>query len=372
MWSPRMAGVVHAIPFSASMVDDFESLPQRPHAHVLGQQAERFVMNGFPPEWVVREVFYDYGLDLNVELTKRGVVTGQTFSVQVKAFEHDPARPEFVPVRLRTSTINYMKTRPEPVMVVAYVADRGDAYWTWIDDAPLSRAGESETLLIRRRSLLTTNWAEFEGELVRLSGARAYVGVDTADRLKRFGRYSIDLRRQTLLLKEEVDALEKLVEERDTSEADLQAFFEQNPHVVLGGEYIKMHAHVRLEDSDGVLIPDFLLESVSGLCDVMEIKLPSARVAAGSGKRTRLSYATAAAVAQAWDYRSYFDEAKHRDRIEEAYRLRVFRPRLLIVAGRDAQFSGPLERRRLEVSLSDCRIFTYDDVIRIGRAQQAE
>jgi hypothetical protein len=84
------------------------ALPQRPDSHVLGDVAEMSVRRGFPRPWIIRRVSYDYGLDLNVELVERGEVTGINFSVQVKGVQSYVDSGSYIPVRLSTSTINYM------------------------------------------------------------------------------------------------------------------------------------------------------------------------------------------------------------------------------------------------------------------------
>ena len=93
------------------------NLPKRPKSHVIGYQGEQFVLFNLPPEWISRQVSYDYGLDLNVEIVKNNKVTGKSFSVQVKALGEVKGK-EDIRVRLKSSTINYMKERFEPVVLV--------------------------------------------------------------------------------------------------------------------------------------------------------------------------------------------------------------------------------------------------------------
>jgi hypothetical protein len=212
-------------------------MPKRPYAHVLGEMGERFVMAHLPPQWITRQISYDYGLDLNVELVEAGRVTGKNFSVQVKALQKRPQTSLHIPVRLKVSSVAYMKERPEPVMLVVYVDDDKEAYWLWAHEiAPPDANRNTVTLLVpTTRRLTQTDWAAFSGDLLRHFRARPLVDSATAQRLERFGRYSIDLGPRRLLLKEEADQLEELINRVDTSERDIQLFIEQHPGIFVGG-----------------------------------------------------------------------------------------------------------------------------------------
>jgi len=346
--------------------------PMRPEAHVLGHFGELFVMSHMPSEWIVRKVSYDYGLDLNVEKVDNGRVTGKNFSVQVKALQKRPRLGHHVPVRLKVRTLAYMKERPEPVLLVVYVDADKEAYWIWADEiAQSARQGTDVTVLIPSdRRLTRTDWTAFSGELLRRYRARPQVDSETLQKLDRFGRYSIDLGPRHLLFKEEVDQLENLINRADCTEREIQMFIEQHPGVFVGGQYLRVHGQVRLEGSGSMLIPDFFLEHVSGLCDIMELKLPQATVVAGTATRRRYSAGVHEAAAQSRVYRDFFDEAARRDWFEKTYKLRAFKPRTTLLIGRDAAFKDALEKRELETALHDYTILTYDDLLRMARAQQ--
>jgi len=327
-----------------------------------------------PAEWVTRRISYDYGLDLNVELAENGSLTGKNFSIQVKATQKRRPEANFVSVRLAMSTLSYMRKRPEPVLIMVYVNEDKEAYWVWAKE--IARPDTHRTTVIVRvptsRRLTKTDWAEFSRELRRYFYARPLVDARTAESLERFGRYSIDLGRRSLLLKEDVDKLERLIEQRDCSEQEVQMFIEQHPGIFVGGEYVRMHAQVRLRGPDGLLIPDFLLEHVSGLCDIMELKLPQVTMVAGPTTRRRYSASVFQAAAQTRVYRDFFDDSIRRDWFEHKYKLRAYKPRTILLIGRDIAFRDSLQKRELEAALHDYRVLTYDDLVRIGRAQQVD
>ena len=58
--------------------------PKRPESHVTGDRAVEVFVSQCDPEWIVNTVVKDYGLDLRVEVTHDGFVTGEEFFVQVK------------------------------------------------------------------------------------------------------------------------------------------------------------------------------------------------------------------------------------------------------------------------------------------------
>jgi hypothetical protein len=102
----------------------------------------------------------------------------------------------------------------------------------------------------------------------------------------------------------------------------------------------------------------------------MELKLPTATVVAGTHARRRYSAGVHEAAAQSRVYRDFFDEADRRSWFEGKYNLRAYKPRTILLIGRDSAFNDALEKRELETALHDYRILTYDDLLRIARAQQ--
>jgi len=82
-----------------------------------------------PPEWVVRDVPSDYGIDLEVEVFAQERATGRTFKVQLKATEsqHGEGRS----VRVRMDHLRYWNELDAPVMIVLYVAETRSLYGLW-------------------------------------------------------------------------------------------------------------------------------------------------------------------------------------------------------------------------------------------------
>lgn len=335
---------------------------------MLGDYAERFVEISLPMEWVVRKVSYDYGLDLNVELVRNYSVTGKVFSIQVKARESAP--PGDIAVRLSASSLEYMRARPEPVLVVAFVAEDNEAYWLWVQDAPVREAANVTLRVPRDNRLSTTDWDRFAEQVISYYESGGSAATEEAGSTERFGRYSVDIGRSDDLSIQAVNRLEELIENPDIKEIEIQRFFERHPRVLVGGEYLRMHAQVRLEANGRVLIPDFLLEHASGLCDILELKLPAARTTAGKSPRRRYAHGVASAAAQSREYRDFFEDAANREWFERRYNLEAYKPRTVLLIGRDADFKGRKEKRKLEVSFHDYRLLTYDDLLRIAFAHR--
>ena len=77
-------------------------------------------------------------------------------------------------------------------MVVVWVADHNDAYWLWAADIARSGAGATITARVPKANAFSqTDWNEVARQLRKQSGTKAILDTSTADRLKRFGRYSI-------------------------------------------------------------------------------------------------------------------------------------------------------------------------------------
>ena len=170
---------------------------------------------------------------------------------------------------------------------------------------------------------------------------------------------------ETRALEEAVEELEALINSRSAKEADLQAFFERNPDFVKNDEYKQAHPHVVLtREDDGPLIPDFVLEPLdqSRLCDVLEIKLPSAQVFVIKENRCRFSAAVLEAAAQLRQYSLYFDERRQREIVQHKYGLLAYKPKLFVIIGRRGTVS-PIDLRTMELDSPQLQLRTYDDVM---------
>ena len=90
-------------------------MPQRPSQHVTEEKSRRAFRKVVPPEWVVRDVTPDYGLDLEVEIFVGGAATGLLFKVQVKGSNQDD-----LVMRLSQEKPDYYNSIELPVLVVLY------------------------------------------------------------------------------------------------------------------------------------------------------------------------------------------------------------------------------------------------------------
>jgi len=165
-------------------------------------------------------------------------------------------------------------------------------------------------------------------------------------------------------LRQEIQEFEDLVNSPTCKELDIQRFLEQHPKFLLGQEYEKAYPQVILSGEGQPLIPDFILEPLDrGLCDVLDLKLPTERLIVGPDNRQRLSSAVSRGVAQLRSYRDYFEDREHRDIIRKRYGIVAYRPRLSLVIGRSPHVD-PLARRRVEDDYRDVEIVTYDALLK--------
>jgi hypothetical protein len=109
--------------------------------------------------------------------------------------------------------------------------------------------------------------------------------------------------------------------------------------------------------------PSFVLQPLEGqLCDILEIEPPQHDIARLVKGVSMLSDVVLEAVARLRAYRDYFEEERNRVRIQDEHGLHLFRPKMFIIIGR-SQRIDPLSRRRLESSMGDITLRTWDDVL---------
>ena len=164
--------------------------------------------------------------------------------------------------------------------------------------------------------------------------------------------------------------LEDLVNHPNPSEAELQAFFERNPSMFRFSGAVDVFPQVYLtREDDGPLIPDFILvDRAVQQATVLDLKLPTKKVAVGTTNRRRYSSAVAEARAQLQLYQEWFDQPSNRQVLRDRFGLEIYRPRLAVVIGRRTGFASELERQLLRSRVPEPELLTYDDIL--DRASQ--
>ena len=169
----------------------------------------------------------------------------------------------------------------------------------------------------------------------------------------------------------ELAILENLLNQPSTKEKHLQRFLEEHPTFLKNLNYSDVYSQVVLEKDNGErLRPDFILESFTGgWCDILDIKLPVQPIVNGRRDRKSLAAGIHEVVAQLREYAAYFEEEKYRKRVADKYGLKVYMPRMIAVVGRDMKGMETEQIRRALTQYPDCRIMTFDELIRHSRSR---
>ncbi|WP_342355921.1 thioredoxin [Nocardia otitidiscaviarum] len=164
---------------------------------------------------------------------------------------------------------------------------------------------------------------------------------------------------------------EELLNDAYLSRKELVRFLEANPQLILERGYSAAHSQILLRHETGNLAPNFLLQPIAGeLCDLLEVEPPQHEIATIVNGVTMLSEVVIEAVARIRAYRDYFEEERNRLRIQDDHGLTVFRPKMFVIIGR-SRLLDPLARRRLESTLGDISLRTWDEVLAITRRRLA-
>lgn len=212
---------------------------------------------------------------------------------------------------------------------------------------------------------LTWHEGRIQAALLRRDGTYSYVSADAS----RLGLVYLPKFVRTEFAKA-VAELEELLNDSYVKKEDIRAFLEKHPDVLLGGEYKAAHPQILLR-RDGVqsLRPDFMLEPMAGeLADVVEIEPAEKRAVTTVDGVAELSEVVVQACARLREYRDYFEEERHRIKVEDTHGIRAFRPRMFVLIGR-AGDTDPVTRRRLETQLADVKLRSWDDVLAVARSR---
>ena len=170
--------------------------------------------------------------------------------------------------------------------------------------------------------------------------------------------YSVDL----------IGQLEDMINSDKCSENDFQQFFESHPHLLIGIDFKEAHSQpVLYKDDGGRLIPDFFLEKIDSRWDaILDLKKPYESMVIRRPNRTYFKQWIQETISQLQYYREWFDSPLNRRQFEDTLNLdtKVFRPKMVIVAGRSHHFSDDVERMRLLSNQNrDLELWTYDDIL---------
>jgi len=167
-----------------------------------------------------------------------------------------------------------------------------------------------------------------------------------------------------------ISALEAMISGESLNELEIQNFLLLHPEILqtLGYSNVRPHICLYTEDKEK-LIPDFLLEIPGGGgFDILDLKLPSTRIVVRK-PYLRMSNQLVKAVAQLRKYSKFFDSAAHRKQFIRRYGLEPFKPELIVVIGRNDQFTRKNERVEIQGQMGSVRLLTYDDLIAYGRSR---
>lgn len=166
------------------------------------------------------------------------------------------------------------------------------------------------------------------------------------------------------------DEFEDLLNSKKATENDLQRFFEKNPFLLLGLDFSKAHPQPILYKDDGSkLVPDFFLEKMSSRWHtILDLKLPYNEMVIRRKNRTYFRNHVQNAIAQLHYYRDWFESKNNRKKFAEIYGISVFRPKMVIVIGRNHHFINDVERINLLERLpQNLELWTYDEILNRAR-----
>jgi hypothetical protein len=168
-----------------------------------------------------------------------------------------------------------------------------------------------------------------------------------------------------------IEELEALINDPNVREAQIESLLARNPLFLRGLNYAECYHQVILPlDQGRYLKPDVVVEPVSGgWSDIVDLKLPNERIFVGAGDRPRLSQAIAEAASQLRQYARWFDDRKVAKAVEDKYGFRCFKPRQVVIIGRDPREFSEAQREAARSAYPDLEIVTYDKLLDAARSR---
>ncbi len=104
----------------------------RPREHVVEDISTRIFSRNIPPEWIIRPIDKDYGLDKIVEIVELDVVTGNEFYIQLKGTENVKIVKNSITYRMNVKNLSYYMDKDLPVLLVIVDLPKENCYWLYI------------------------------------------------------------------------------------------------------------------------------------------------------------------------------------------------------------------------------------------------
>jgi len=143
--------------------------PNRNQNHALESASVRYVKFHLPKEWLFTKPSEDYGIDLVCEVVIDNEIRGYEFGIQLKSKKTEKNKEDVIVKGLKRSSINYWLNSIKPIMLIAFVEDEGQAYWSWIKQSSfdLTKSNNEFQLRICKKNILTSTSSEIIGNYIR-------------------------------------------------------------------------------------------------------------------------------------------------------------------------------------------------------------
>lgn len=173
-----------------------------------------------------------------------------------------------------------------------------------------------------------------------------------------------------------IKEFELLLSSSAGKESDIQHFFENNPEFLAGGDYISIRPHLILQPEEiGNRIPDFFAEPLDTYYgDLIEIKKPDCKLITmrANGSRVRFTQQVRDSISQLLEYRRIIEQAGVRKKLLNRYGVRGYRPKMLLVIGRDWGLRNVDNLQSLEEELPNgLEMLTYDAILERAKMYHA-
>jgi hypothetical protein len=178
-------------------------------------------------------------------------------------------------------------------------------------------------------------------------------------------RPAVIAQKTSAVFSEEISEFERLLNNPSTRERHIQSFLERHSTFLTGLNYANVYPQLVLERDDNThLRPDFILEPFDDAwCDILDIKLPTQSLIVGRRDRAMLAAGISEVAAQLREYAAYFEEERYRKFVREKYGLKIYRPRLIAIVGRDFRGQNDIEIRRAMTAYENLKIMTFDELL---------
>jgi hypothetical protein len=154
---------------------------KRPPEHVREDVSRQILEKSIPPEWVLRDINPDYGIDKSLEIVEDDIVTGKEVFIQLKGTQTIAIHGDYVSFSIDTDHLKYYLEKDVPAFLIVVDLINKKCYWSFLQQYAYEILNVNNPLWIDQKTItiripIEQNVSDTLNQIVDIAkGGTAYI-----------------------------------------------------------------------------------------------------------------------------------------------------------------------------------------------------